>query len=217
MTPPPRFDVIGTAVPKRDGAEKVTGRTRYLHDLALPRLCPACREPVGDSGLCAACWAKLTLIAPPYCERLGIPFAYDPGPVCSPPGPMVRRRPRAHPRIARSIGTRDKEVVVLSGPRAFPAPSRRSACAWLLTVAAAGCLGGCHAITRDVHQYYSQMAVNYKEAEDKARFQASMSESESSIPTMTRSVDASIVVITSAVKPGGVSTITYSNAIRSSE
>src|SRR2546430_11824402 len=32
------FDVIGTTVPKRDGAEKVTGRTRSLHDLALPRL-----------------------------------------------------------------------------------------------------------------------------------------------------------------------------------
>jgi CO/xanthine dehydrogenase Mo-binding subunit len=30
--------VIGKDVPKRDGAEKVTGRTRYLHDLALPRL-----------------------------------------------------------------------------------------------------------------------------------------------------------------------------------
>ncbi len=32
------LDVIGRAVPKRDGAEKVTGRTRYLHDLALPRM-----------------------------------------------------------------------------------------------------------------------------------------------------------------------------------
>jgi xanthine dehydrogenase molybdenum-binding subunit len=30
--------VIGKDVPKRDGADKVTGRTRYLHDLALPRL-----------------------------------------------------------------------------------------------------------------------------------------------------------------------------------
>jgi CO/xanthine dehydrogenase Mo-binding subunit len=30
--------VIGRAVPKRDGADKVTGRTRYLHDLDLPRL-----------------------------------------------------------------------------------------------------------------------------------------------------------------------------------
>ncbi|PYM19155.1 MAG: hypothetical protein DMD81_04270, partial [Candidatus Rokuibacteriota bacterium] len=32
------FAVVGTSVPKRDGADKVTGRTRYLHDLALPRL-----------------------------------------------------------------------------------------------------------------------------------------------------------------------------------
>jgi ComF family protein len=49
-------------------------------DLALPPLCPACRELVGGDGLCAPCWAKLSPIAPPYCERLGIPFAYDPGP-----------------------------------------------------------------------------------------------------------------------------------------
>src|SRR5216110_2064548 len=32
------FDVIGKAVPKRDGAEKVTGRTRYLHDVEMPRM-----------------------------------------------------------------------------------------------------------------------------------------------------------------------------------
>ena len=49
-------------------------------DVALPTLCPACREPVGGNWLCAPCWSKLSLIAPPYCERLGIPFAYDPGP-----------------------------------------------------------------------------------------------------------------------------------------
>ncbi len=48
-------------------------------DLALPQLCPACREPVGDAGLCAACWSKLSFIAPPYCERLGIPFPFDGG------------------------------------------------------------------------------------------------------------------------------------------
>jgi ComF family protein len=49
-------------------------------DLALPTLCPSCREPVDGNGLCASCWSRLTPIAPPYCERLGIPFAYDPGP-----------------------------------------------------------------------------------------------------------------------------------------
>lgn len=30
--------IIGRPVPKRDGADKVTGRTRYLHDLTPPRL-----------------------------------------------------------------------------------------------------------------------------------------------------------------------------------
>jgi xanthine dehydrogenase molybdenum-binding subunit len=32
------LSVIGKATPKKDGADKVTGRTRYLHDLVLPRL-----------------------------------------------------------------------------------------------------------------------------------------------------------------------------------
>ena len=49
-------------------------------DLALPRLCAACREPVEGPGLCPACWSKLSFITRPYCERLGIPFVYDPGP-----------------------------------------------------------------------------------------------------------------------------------------
>jgi predicted amidophosphoribosyltransferase len=47
--------------------------------VALPRLCAACREPVGSEGLCAPSWSKLSFIAPPCCERLGIPFAFDPG------------------------------------------------------------------------------------------------------------------------------------------
>jgi ComF family protein len=54
---------------------------RPLLNLALPPLCPSCHEPVRDAGaLCPACWSKLNFIARPYCERLGIPFAYDPGP-----------------------------------------------------------------------------------------------------------------------------------------
>jgi ComF family protein len=49
-------------------------------DLALPPLCAACREPVDGKGLCPLCWSKVSFITRPYCERLGIPFVYDPGP-----------------------------------------------------------------------------------------------------------------------------------------
>ena len=35
---PSDFGVIGRATPSRDGAEKVTGRTRFIHDLTLPRM-----------------------------------------------------------------------------------------------------------------------------------------------------------------------------------
>ncbi|MBX9842922.1 MAG: ComF family protein [Xanthobacteraceae bacterium] len=79
-------------------------------DVALPRLCPACREPVRDSGLCAPCWGKLTQIAPPYCERLGIPFAYDPGPgvlsmqaIADPPAYHRARAAVRYDDVARAL------------------------------------------------------------------------------------------------------------------
>jgi ComF family protein len=54
---------------------------RFALDLGLPPLCPACRGLLGDDGgLCASCWSRLSFITPPYCERLGTPFGYDPGP-----------------------------------------------------------------------------------------------------------------------------------------
>jgi ComF family protein len=54
---------------------------RFILDVALPPLCPSCREPLGSGvGLCAVCWSKLSPIEKPYCARLGIPFVYDPGP-----------------------------------------------------------------------------------------------------------------------------------------
>jgi CO/xanthine dehydrogenase Mo-binding subunit len=37
----PGFRVIGRSTAKRDGAEKATGRTRFLHDLELPRMAHA--------------------------------------------------------------------------------------------------------------------------------------------------------------------------------
>src|ERR1700721_779496 len=64
----------------RRAAEAARAVLRTAVDLALPPLCAVCREPVESEGLCPACWSKLSFISRPYCERLGIPFVYDPGP-----------------------------------------------------------------------------------------------------------------------------------------
>jgi ComF family protein len=54
---------------------------RIALDTALPPLCASCRAPLADpGGLCPDCWAKVSFIAPPWCDRLGLPFPYDPGP-----------------------------------------------------------------------------------------------------------------------------------------
>ena len=80
---PMQGDIETAGVPVRRFA-RVTAAVRsslgLIADVALPQLCPACREPVDGAGLCAACWGKLAFIAPPYCERLGIPFPFDGGP-----------------------------------------------------------------------------------------------------------------------------------------
>jgi ComF family protein len=82
----------------------------HVVDLALPPLCPACREPVAGQALCAECWSKLHFIAPPYCERLGIPFAYDPGPgvlsmqaIANPPAYRRARAAVRYDDIARTL------------------------------------------------------------------------------------------------------------------
>jgi len=82
---PARMGTAAFVESEGDGRRKWSRTLRKLAgvslDLALPPLCPACREPVGaQAALRASCWSKLSFIAPPYCERLGTPFAYDPGP-----------------------------------------------------------------------------------------------------------------------------------------
>jgi len=73
---------VSIPLPKRlkRAATAARAMARGALDLALPPLCAVCREPVGGNGLCASCWSKLSFITRPYCERLGIPFVYDPGP-----------------------------------------------------------------------------------------------------------------------------------------
>lgn len=84
---------------------------RTILDVALPPLCPSCREPLGQGvGLCATCWSKLSLIEKPYCARLGIPFVYDPGPgllsmeaMANPPAYDRARAAVRYDEVARSL------------------------------------------------------------------------------------------------------------------
>jgi ComF family protein len=84
---------------------------RLALDVALPPLCPSCREPVGDgAGLCAPCWSKLSLIERPFCEKLGIPFTYDPGPgvysmqaIADPPAYARARAAVRYDEVARTL------------------------------------------------------------------------------------------------------------------
>jgi ComF family protein len=71
---------IAAATRLKRAADTARAMLHAALDLALPRLCAACRAPVEGQGLCPACWSKLSFISRPYCERLGIPFVYDPGP-----------------------------------------------------------------------------------------------------------------------------------------
>src|SRR3954468_12360762 len=109
------------ASPSRSIAGHWRGAIRFMHgawshaarfalDIALPTLCVACREPVDGEGVCAACWAKLSFIAPPFCPRLGIPFVYDPGPgllsmeaIADPPAYQRARAAVRYDDVARAL------------------------------------------------------------------------------------------------------------------
>jgi ComF family protein len=83
---------------------------RLALDIALPTLCVACREPVAGEGVCAACWARLSFIAPPFCPKLGIPFVYDPGEgmlsmqaIADPPAYARARAAVRYDEVARTL------------------------------------------------------------------------------------------------------------------
>jgi len=98
---------------------------RAMLDLVLPPACASCRRPVADqSGLCSDCWHALALIERPYCERLGVPFAYDLGPgalsaeaIAHPP-PFDRARAVARyddiaGRLVRALKYRDRQEIAI--------------------------------------------------------------------------------------------------------
>lgn len=73
--PVPAFPPLGATV---GWLARATGNAAI--DLLLPPICHGCGSPIDRSGgLCGSCWSALTLIEPPLCDRLGIPFAFDPG------------------------------------------------------------------------------------------------------------------------------------------
>jgi ComF family protein len=87
-----------------------THAAKLVLDIALPTLCVACRDPVDGEGVCAACWANLSFIEPPYCPRLGIPFVYDPGPdllsmeaIANPPAYARARAAVRYDEVARTL------------------------------------------------------------------------------------------------------------------
>ena len=102
------------------------GRTADASSIsACAPLCPTCREPVADPGaVCSQCWSKLTFISRPYCERLGIPFAYDPGPgvlsieaIADPPSYI---RARAAVRYDETARTMVQALDVATGSTSHP-------------------------------------------------------------------------------------------------
>lgn len=83
---------------------------RLGRDAALPPLCLSCRELVASEGLCPACWSRLAFITRPYCDRLGIPFVYDPGPgvlsmqaIADPPAYRRARAAVRYDEVARTL------------------------------------------------------------------------------------------------------------------
>ncbi len=77
-----------------------------LADALLPARCLACGTIVDAPGrLCAACWAAVDFIAPPYCARCGFPFDVDEGPdaLC---GACMREEP-AFDRARAAVIYRD--------------------------------------------------------------------------------------------------------------
>jgi predicted amidophosphoribosyltransferase len=92
------------------GHRMLSRAAKLALDIALPSLCVSCREPVDGEGVCAACWARLSFIAPPHCPRLGIPFLFDPGPdmlsmeaIANPPAYQRARAAVRYDDVARTL------------------------------------------------------------------------------------------------------------------
>lgn len=72
---------------------------RTALDFLFPPVCLKCDKPVAEHGvLCPDCWKKIHFIAPPFCDRCGMPFDFpaEAGEVCgacfADPPPFLKAR-----------------------------------------------------------------------------------------------------------------------------
>ena len=103
-------DERGRQCPEPSCARRPCGASRGLSlgaifaplaDLLLPPVCVVCRTRIGRHGLiCGACFAKIDFIAPPLCDRLGVPLPYDAGAAAS-VGCGHRQAPSLRPGAGR--------------------------------------------------------------------------------------------------------------------
>jgi ComF family protein len=55
-------------------------------DLVFPAVCPVCSERLGSGRrdpLCGACWRSFVPVAPPWCDRCGVPRSAEPHGPCA--------------------------------------------------------------------------------------------------------------------------------------
>lgn len=87
-----------------------------LVSLALPPRCPGCAAVVAaDHRFCAACWASLDFLGPPWCAGCALPFELDRGPgalcgecLADPPRHAGVRAAVAYGPVARTLALRLK-------------------------------------------------------------------------------------------------------------
>jgi ComF family protein len=93
--------------------QMVRSAARLFLDSLLPPQCLACNAVVAAPGsLCAACFARVTFIAPPHCERCGTPFegAVIDDLVC---GACLREMPTFSRARAAFVYAEDSRALVL--------------------------------------------------------------------------------------------------------
>lgn len=120
----------GDRIGRRVGGKAVAGAFaaagRRVLDLLLPPTCLACDAIVGqEATLCPACWDGMPFLAPPWCERLGLPFAYDLGPGAL--SPQAIARPPAFDRLRAVAAYEGPARVLVSRLKYYDRPSMAGA------------------------------------------------------------------------------------------